>query len=99
MAPSYDEMVLESDRVPSKINIIAALCSWWIMAGFLVLPGAFISLEKSKILQAQPDLARHIHVALPLLAVFCFVSGATGICYLWMRFKNNYVWLPSHLMV
>ncbi|KAH8909468.1 hypothetical protein BR93DRAFT_392897 [Coniochaeta sp. PMI_546] len=99
MQLTYNEMVLESDRVPSTVNIIAALCSWWIMAGFLVLPGAFVSLEKSKILQAQPDLTQHIHVVLPLLGALSFVSGACGICYLWKRFRHNYVWLSSRLII
>jgi hypothetical protein len=99
MAISYTQMVLESDRVPSKVNIAAALCCWWAMAGFLVLPGAFTSLEKSKALQAQPDLEQHIKIALPLVAVFCFISGAGGICYLWRRFRHNYIWLSNRLMM
>lgn len=56
IAISYNEMVLESDRISSCVSVCAAVCSWWSMAGFLVLPGAFISLEK---IQDPPSAAWH----------------------------------------
>ncbi|KAH8891474.1 hypothetical protein GQ53DRAFT_624487, partial [Thozetella sp. PMI_491] len=97
----YNEMVLEADRVSSRVTIVAAVCSWWTMAGFLILPGAFVSLSRSKLLQAQPDLTQHIQVTLPILAVLCFLSGAGVICFLWRKFhsKNNYVWLSNRLLL
>lgn len=99
MVSSYDDMVIESERISLRANIIAWLCSWWIMAGFLIVPNAFISLEKSKILQTQPDLARRFDLLLPLLAAFCFLSGASGLCVLWRRFRHNYIWISNRLMM
>lgn len=92
-------MVIESERISLRANIIAWLCSWWIMAGFLIVPNAFISLEKSKVLQAQRDLARRFHLLLPLLAAFCFISGASGLCVLWRSFRRNYIWVSNRLMM
>lgn len=45
------------------------------MAGFLVLPGSFLSLEKTTILQFQPDLGQHLQALLPITATLFHVSG------------------------
>jgi hypothetical protein len=92
-------MVLESDRIPFKVNFGAAFCSWWIMAGFLVLPGAFMSLEKIKVIQTQPVPGQQHQVILTVLAACFFASGASGICYIWSRFRHNYVWLSNRLIM
>lgn len=99
MTTSYTNIVLESDRVSFRINFGAAFSSWWIMAGFLVLPGAFMSLEKTKVIQTQPVLGQQNQVILPVLAAFFFASGAGGISYLWSRFRHNYVWLSNRLII
>jgi hypothetical protein len=42
----YDDMVLATEHVPFWNNILAGFFSWLLLAGFLVLPGSFSSLDK-----------------------------------------------------
>ncbi|KAB5513528.1 hypothetical protein GE09DRAFT_630072 [Coniochaeta sp. 2T2.1] len=99
MVTPYNEMIIEADRISLRANIIAWLCSWWIMAGFLIVPNAFISLKKSSILQIEPGLARHLQVSLPIIAAVCFISGASGLSLLWRRYRHNYVWVSTRLLI
>jgi hypothetical protein len=43
----YIEMYTQANKVPSIYNILAVLFSWLTLAGFVMLPGTFISLKYS----------------------------------------------------
>jgi hypothetical protein len=53
----YDDMVLATERVPFWNNILAGFFSWLLLAGFLVLPGSFSSLDK---IPASSDTTRKV---------------------------------------
>ncbi|OJZ80090.1 hypothetical protein ASPFODRAFT_53964 [Aspergillus luchuensis CBS 106.47] len=47
----YIEMLLEVDHMPWIYNIIASVAHWVLLAGYLVIPGTFTSLQKSEKLE------------------------------------------------
>jgi hypothetical protein len=49
----YMEMYTQANKVPIADNILAALFSWLILAGFVILPGTFTSLKHSTILSSS----------------------------------------------
>ena len=97
-------MLLDLDVISTLHNILADLFTWLLLAGFMILPGAFTSIRSSRILSnGAGKLGKVVQKAaqnLPLLlvaAVSCFV-GASGMCWLSWRFGDNYVWLVGRII-
>lgn len=89
MLEEYDQ------RIPFSHTCMAAISQWTLLAGYLVIPGTFTSLQKTHSLDhASTTIARTIQNP-PLLALscICFVSGATTMSWLAWRWRFNYVWL------
>lgn len=102
----YVQMLLHQDEIPLIHNILAAVLVWLLLAGFLVFPGTFTSLQKSveghdsNTLgdQAAKLIVRSIK-NIPLLymaAIMCGIS-VSGMLYLAFRHARNYVWLVNKL--
>ncbi|UKZ62418.1 uncharacterized protein TrAtP1_003668 [Trichoderma atroviride] len=102
----YVQMLLHQDEIPLLHNILAAVLVWLLLAGFLVFPGTFTSLQKSveghdsNTLgdQAAKLIVRSIK-NIPLLymaAIMCGIS-VFGMLYLAFRHARNYVWLVNKL--
>ena len=97
----YEDMLCESYEVPWWYNLAAAVSSWILLAGFLVLPGAFTSLER---LQISAEAGNVVHKvsqqgALLGVAIFFCACGLAGTIGLWVKYFDNYVWLLGHLFV
>jgi hypothetical protein len=103
----YVRMIVESNEVPWKFNLLASAANWILLAGYLVVPGTFTSLQKSDTL--SDDLANNVAGdALlntiqnpPLLAISCifFVLGSVLIGWLFLEYKGNYIWLINRLFM
>ena len=99
----YSQMVLEANEIPARDNILAAASLWILLAGYIVLPGTFTSLQNSKSLsnsEAGKVVQRAVQNA-PLLGVagICCVTGVIGICWLWHTWRQNYFWLVNKLFL
>lgn len=92
---TYQDMVLQSNEVPVFYNIAAAIFLWVMLAGILVLPGTFTSLEHTN--SIVQDLVQHVPL-LPIATLF-WCSGAAGISVLWYYFRENHFWVASHLFL
>lgn len=101
------EMLLQLDLVPRIHNILSAFFGWLVLAGFVVFPGTFTSIEK---LSTDPDLAAELPTAgaildraqnLPLLIVAAVACGlgALGLLWLTFRWRNNYIWLLNRIFL
>jgi len=106
----YMNMHLELDEIPRLHNILAAVCTWILLAGFIVLPGTFTSFQNSpQFKEANSDsdkgsLEHNIlhgisHMGLLWVAAICSISGALGSCVLWVRWRRNYVWLINRIFL
>ncbi|KAH8742505.1 hypothetical protein F5883DRAFT_363751, partial [Diaporthe sp. PMI_573] len=95
----YDTMVLESYDAPQRYNVAAAVSLWTLLAGFIVLPATFTSLESVKVNNETSEILHGIAEPIPLLCLsaVCCLTGLVGTILLWIKFRHNYVWLLGHL--
>ena len=99
----YMVMSVQAIEAPKLDNLLAAIFSWITLAGFIVLPGTFTSLETSNRLGSSTggkfvqDTVKNIPI-LVIGVVFC-VLGTIGSCFLWQKWRKNYVWLMTHIFL
>jgi hypothetical protein len=99
----YIEMLLQLDKIPKLHNFLASLFTWLLLAGYMILPGAFTSIRNSRTLAAGNAGKVVVKAAqnLPLRVVggFCFAAGTIGMFCLWWRWQVNYVWLINRIFL
>ena len=101
----YMDMLLKLDKIPKLHNILASAFTWLLLAGYVVLPGAFTSVKNSRTLADGAGKAGKVAVKAmqnpPLLAVAasCCITGALGMGYLWWVRQTNYVWLLNRIIL
>lgn len=98
MVLEYRDMVLGADRVPLRYNLMAAFSTWILLAGYMVLPGIFKSLDLP-MLQDHNLLVGNQQNAILSIAGVCGLAGLIGIVYLWHRWCDNYIWLIGRLFL
>lgn len=105
----YMEMLLHLDEIPRLHNILAALFTWILLAGFLIVPGTFTSFKNSSAFKnasenESNDVARAILRSINNIGLL-WVSGAfcgagtLGCLWLWFRWRTNYVWLLNRVFL
>ncbi|KAI0836085.1 hypothetical protein F5Y06DRAFT_288625 [Hypoxylon sp. FL0890] len=95
-------MVIEAYELPKLYNVLAALSSWLLLAGFVIFPGTFTSLQKADLTTTEAGKVLHRIVQnTPLLgiAIVCYVLGSVGTGILWWLFKQNSVWLNEKIFL
>jgi hypothetical protein len=101
----YMDMLLDLDKIPKLHNILASAFTWLLLAGYVVLPGAFTSIRSSRTLADGAGKTGKVAVKAmqnpPLLAVaaVCCATGALGMGYLWWVRQTNYVWLLNRIIL
>lgn len=103
----YMAMLLQLDLVPRMHNILSSFFGWLLLAGFVVFPGTFTSIEN---LSSDPDLTADSAIGsailnrvqnLPLLIVASVACGlgALGLVWLAVRWRRNYIWLLNRIFL
>ncbi|KAI0134074.1 hypothetical protein BJ170DRAFT_678989 [Xylariales sp. AK1849] len=102
----YMEMLLSLDTIPRMHNIYASFFSWILLAGFVVFPGTFTSIEDLstetdvQVVTAASTVLNSVkNVPLLVIAAVCCGVGATGMGWLAIRWRRNYVWLLNRLFL
>ncbi|APA13368.1 hypothetical protein sscle_11g081380 [Sclerotinia sclerotiorum 1980 UF-70] len=102
---NYINMLLQLDSIPETYNILAGLFTWLLLAGYMVLPATFTSLQNSRTIASEVSKAGKLvlktYQNLPLLwiaAIFCAI-GASGMSWLWWMWKRNYVWILNRIIL
>jgi hypothetical protein len=103
----YVRMLLELDNIPWFYNTSASAAHWALLAGYLVIPGTFTSLQKSDFLTEGLETNRTGKAILstiqnpPLLVIACFlmVLGSVMISWLAWERRENYIWLINRLFM
>ncbi|TVY31537.1 hypothetical protein LSUB1_G008749, partial [Lachnellula subtilissima] len=102
----YMAMLLALDTIPRLHNILASFFTWILLAGFVIFPGTFTSLQTLS--PTSPALtsstASHIlsstkHIPLLIIASTSSILGALGMLYLWFAHKDNPVWLLNRIFL
>ncbi|KAH0579049.1 hypothetical protein H2248_003208 [Termitomyces sp. 'cryptogamus'] len=99
----YVSMLLALDDIPRLHNMMASFFTWILLAGFVLFPGTFTSLQNSET-AASSEVGRQVlkavaHVPLFVIAFLCCGIGAVGMCYLWWKWMDNYLWLVSSIFM
>ncbi|TVY86868.1 hypothetical protein LAWI1_G007630, partial [Lachnellula willkommii] len=103
----YMSMLLALDTIPRLHNILASFFTWILLAGFVIFPGTFTSLQSldtdtsssnpaSSILKSTTT---HIHIPLLVIASTSSILGALGMLYLWSAHRDNFVWLLNRIFL
>jgi hypothetical protein len=103
----YVRMLLELQDIHWLYNFMASLAAWMLLAGYLVIPGTFTSLQKSDSLTnkvAQNDAEKAILNTIqnpPLVAIAWALLGigAAIMSFLFYRWRRNYLWLINRLFM
>jgi hypothetical protein len=100
------EMLLALDTIPRSHNILASFFTWILLAGFVIFPGTFTSIQslgddpKISASQTATDILRSVkHVQLLVIAGVCCGIGAGGMIWLWWRWRDNFVWLLNKIFL
>lgn len=103
----YTRMLKEEAQMDWRYNFYANAANWILLAGYLVVPGTFTSLNNSdkveKTLQSN-ETGRVMLKKLqnpPLLVIACLflVAGATTLGYLFIMFRKTYSWLINRIFL
>lgn len=105
----YVKMLKDEAQMETGYNIRVSAANWALLAGYLVVPGTFASLQKSS--QVEDALSNnkagqvvmHTIQNPPLLAIAClFFVGAITAMYFLIRvrkIRNCYTWLINKLFM
>ncbi|KAL4947081.1 hypothetical protein BDW69DRAFT_199917 [Aspergillus filifer] len=100
-------MLLELQNIHWVYNFAASLANWVLLAGYLVIPGTFTSLQKSDSITdklSQNNAEKAILETIqnpPLVAIaWSFLGIGIGIMsVLFHRWRQNYLWLINRLFI
>jgi hypothetical protein len=97
----YMKMCADANEVELRYEIGAWLSAWSTLAGYVVLPNTFTSIgnasDLDKIVGGKIVQKAVQNVAvLKTASVMCCI-GIMGNCFLWYRWRGNYVWLSSRI--
>ncbi|KDQ51829.1 hypothetical protein JAAARDRAFT_139558 [Jaapia argillacea MUCL 33604] len=100
----YVNMLLALDDIPQYFSWLANFFTWILLAGFLIFPGTFTSLQEeqeSGHLNPTEALVYHAvkNVSLFVIAFICCGVGASGMGWLWWRWQKNYIWLLDRIFL
>ncbi|PYH67054.1 uncharacterized protein BO88DRAFT_427248 [Aspergillus vadensis CBS 113365] len=91
----YIEMLLEVDYMLWVYNIIASVAYWVLLAGYLVIPGIFIFLQKSE--KLEQALISNGNLLFLVIACVFFAVGTMLLIWLCWTWRSNYIWLVGRL--
>ncbi|CAE6466051.1 unnamed protein product [Rhizoctonia solani] len=101
----YMNMLLELDAVPRFHNMLASFFTWILLAGFVIFPGTFTSIQQLDLDDpSRSDAERWIlgqvkNVPLLVIAGLCCAVGAIGMIWLWHRWHMNFIWLVNRIFI
>lgn len=104
----YVRMLLDVDDIPLLHSVLASFFVWLLLAGFLVFPGTFTTIQKSiesKHPQEWTDQATDKILKsvknVPLLVIAAVACGTSviGMAVLALRHLDNYVWMLNKMIM
>jgi hypothetical protein len=101
----YMQMLLDLDAVPKWHNLAVAISAWIILAGFVIFPGTFTSIqsidEEDQSFNGVEKwvLSRVKNLPLLVVAGVCCGIGAIGMIGFWIRWRRNYVWVCNRVFL
>ncbi|KAJ5640333.1 uncharacterized protein N7484_008195 [Penicillium longicatenatum] len=103
----YTKLLRQEAQMKWTYNIYASAANWALLAGYLVVPGTFTSLEDSDELKQslKGNYAGRMLLSTiqnpPLLVIAClfFAIGAITLAWLFISFRYSYPWLINRIFM
>ncbi|OGM39147.1 hypothetical protein ABOM_012222 [Aspergillus bombycis] len=103
----YESMLRELADIHWSFNFLSGSAGWILLAGYLVIPGTFTTLQASDTMKnglPQNNAERAILNTIqnpPLVGIACslLAIGAGLTASLFLRWKHNYLWLINRLFI
>ncbi|KAL0929582.1 PHO85 cyclin-1 [Colletotrichum truncatum] len=97
-------MVLENDKdIDWWWSLLAKIFSWLLLAGYIVFPSTFASLQRSKTLESIGKVGHIVSgwVNDFLISIASILSGGAsiGLAYLWFKWRTNYIWVNQQIIM
>ncbi|KAJ5752680.1 hypothetical protein N7520_009597 [Penicillium odoratum] len=103
----YAKMLREEEEMDFIFNVTVSAANWALLAGYLVVPGTFTSLQSSDqvehVLQANKAGRTVLHTIQnpPLLSISCCLLLGGLAAFAWLlhfaKLRSNYIWLINRL--
>ncbi|KAG1768932.1 hypothetical protein EV702DRAFT_1143639 [Suillus placidus] len=96
----YVNMLLALDDIPQMFHIMASFFTWILLAGFVLFPGTFTSLQQQQLNGVEAQLLNVVsNIPLYIVAWLCTGIGGIGMIWLWWRWQRNYIWIVNRIFV
>ncbi|KAG2148145.1 uncharacterized protein EDB93DRAFT_1085110 [Suillus bovinus] len=96
----YVNMLLALDDIPQMFNIMASFFTWILLAGFVLFPGTFTSLQQQQLSGVEAQVLNVVsNISLYVIAWICTGIGSIGMIWLWWRWQKNYIWIVNRIFV
>ncbi|KAG5927866.1 hypothetical protein E4U42_001663 [Claviceps africana] len=104
-------MLLDVDEIPMLHSALASFFVWLLLAGFLVFPGTFTTIQRSLESKHPPSpspstdpntdvlLGRAQNIPLLVVAAVAYGLSVVGMAVLALRHADNYVWMLNRLIL
>jgi hypothetical protein len=93
-------MLLDLDSIPLLHSILAAASTWLLLAGFVILPTAFESLNTAKLSGTSETIYNSVHhVPILVLASISSSFGVIGMLFVWLKNSTNYIWITNKVFM
>lgn len=98
---TYSAMAVEANEVSTKDNMLVAFWSWLTLAGFVLFPGTFTSLEQSGSFENNKagKVVLHTIKNVPAIVIGC-ACCCTGLYFtvrVWLKLRKNHIWLLERI--
>jgi len=95
------DMLLALDDIPTTYNLLASFFTWILLAGFVLFPGTFTTLQTVDLGNGVGAalVSRIVNLPLFIVAFLCTGIGIIGMGYLWWRWMKNYIWLVNRIFL
>lgn len=96
----YVNMLLALDDIPQMFNLMASFFTWILLAGFVLFPGTFTSLQQQQLSGVGAQVLDVVsNIPLYIIAWVCTGIGGVGMIWLWWRWQLNYIWIVNRIFV
>jgi hypothetical protein len=93
-------MLLNLDSIPLIHSILASASTWLLLAGFVILPTAFETLDSAKLSGTSQTIYRSVHhVPILILASISSIFGVLGMLFVWLKNRMNYIWITDKIFM
>lgn len=100
-------MLLALDKIPRLHNILVQFFAWILLAGFVIMPGSFTSVQRAvdeksggipiNLGSNKKLILSRANTATMVVGFVLIVAGTFGTAWLALRWRKNYVWLLNRL--